>query len=367
MQLGIFDLIKAQYTTVPPVPNVDLSGKTVIVTGANVGLGFEAAKHFAKLNPGKLILACRNKEKGDAAVIGLSKFSDRKLHYFNEVSIPAIKQETGFQDVELWLLDLGSFASVRSFAERFEKEGGRLDILVENAANAPTFDYVEFTNDGWEASVQVNDLSTFLLALLLLPRMLETAERHNTTPRLVVLSSEVLYWAVVERSLFDAPNPIREYGHKDHLKNTYQITKRKPEVDDGPSNFDPNPSILVWNVFFVRALNDRLHRKPIIVNAANPGYCYSALRRNFTGFRLVFDRLMELFLARSTEAGGRIPVWAAVGAEEKKDELRGAYINLMKGKKDQDKFWNTLIEELGQVEPKVLQIVKENLTPPVTN
>lgn len=52
----------------PSVTHVDLSGKTVIVLGANVGLGFEAAKHFARMNPGKLILACRSQEKGEAAL-----------------------------------------------------------------------------------------------------------------------------------------------------------------------------------------------------------------------------------------------------------------------------------------------------------
>ena len=60
--------IRNQWTTVPPVAQVDLTGKTVIVTGANNGLGFEAAKHFARMNPAKLILACRSKERGLAAL-----------------------------------------------------------------------------------------------------------------------------------------------------------------------------------------------------------------------------------------------------------------------------------------------------------
>ncbi len=59
---------KDQYTKVPPVVKVDLSGKTVIVVGANTGIGYEAAKHFALMNPGRLIMACRSKERGQAAV-----------------------------------------------------------------------------------------------------------------------------------------------------------------------------------------------------------------------------------------------------------------------------------------------------------
>lgn len=59
--------------------------------------------------------------------------------------------ETGNKNVELWLLDLAKFASVRSFADRFEKEGERLDILVENAAVTPSLDgVIHPTVDGWE-------------------------------------------------------------------------------------------------------------------------------------------------------------------------------------------------------------------------
>jgi retinol dehydrogenase 12 len=50
------------------VEHVDLTGKTVVVIGANVGLGFEAAKHFASMNPKKLVLGCRSQEKGQATL-----------------------------------------------------------------------------------------------------------------------------------------------------------------------------------------------------------------------------------------------------------------------------------------------------------
>ena len=68
MRLSFVQFIKEQRNPVPPVIDADLSGKTVIVTGANIGLGFEASKHFARMNPKKLILACRSKERGEAAL-----------------------------------------------------------------------------------------------------------------------------------------------------------------------------------------------------------------------------------------------------------------------------------------------------------
>jgi retinol dehydrogenase 12 len=101
----------SQFTPLP-VSKADLSGRTVIITGmflcsfilnrgANVGLGLEAARHLARFNPKKLILACRNQEKGQKA-------------------IKSITETTKVADgiVECWGLDLSSFENVKAFARR---------------------------------------------------------------------------------------------------------------------------------------------------------------------------------------------------------------------------------------------------------
>lgn len=67
-RIGALEIIRAQRRTPAPVVKRDLSSKTVIITGANGGLGLEAAKHFASMNAARLILACRNKEKGEEAL-----------------------------------------------------------------------------------------------------------------------------------------------------------------------------------------------------------------------------------------------------------------------------------------------------------
>ena len=67
-KFSFLSVVRAQRAPVPPVLKADLSGQTVVVTGANVGLGFETAAHFARMKPGKLIIACRNKDTGEVAL-----------------------------------------------------------------------------------------------------------------------------------------------------------------------------------------------------------------------------------------------------------------------------------------------------------
>ena len=61
-----------QWHAVPKLEKQDLSGQTVLVVGANIGLGLEAAKHLARMGPGKLVLACRSIEKAEDAGKGTS-------------------------------------------------------------------------------------------------------------------------------------------------------------------------------------------------------------------------------------------------------------------------------------------------------
>ena len=63
--------MKSQWTPAKAVESVDLENQTIIITGANSGLGFASALDFARLNPGKLIMACRSEERGRAALASM--------------------------------------------------------------------------------------------------------------------------------------------------------------------------------------------------------------------------------------------------------------------------------------------------------
>ena len=90
----------------------------------------------------------------------------------------------------MWQLDLSSYESVKQFAKKAESLK-RLDAVVENAGVIP----VKFkTVEQDETTLTVNVVSTFLLGLLMLPKLRETASKFNTTPHLTIVSSEVHFF-----------------------------------------------------------------------------------------------------------------------------------------------------------------------------
>jgi NAD(P)-dependent dehydrogenase (short-subunit alcohol dehydrogenase family) len=166
--MAFFRFVKDQLFVTPPYPTQDFTGQTVIVTGANVGLGLEASRHFTRLHAATVILGVRDLEKGEQAKRSIEESTQR------------------FNVVHVWPLDLSRYQSVEDFARRVHTLE-RLDVLVENAGIvAPT--YREYEDD--EATITVNVVSTFLLALLVLPKLQETATRFHVQPHLVIVSSE---------------------------------------------------------------------------------------------------------------------------------------------------------------------------------
>lgn len=129
--------------------NYDLKGKTIIVTGANSGIGKEAAIQLAGCGA-NVIMACRSAERGARA-------------------LEEVKQAAQSDQVELMQVDLASQASIRRFAEEFKSKHNRLDVLINNAANFDhTLKKATLTEDGVETIFATNHVGVFLLTHLLL-------------------------------------------------------------------------------------------------------------------------------------------------------------------------------------------------------
>lgn len=84
----------------------------------------------------------------------------------------------------------------------------------------------------------------------------------------------------------------------------------------------------VLGVYFARTLNDRLAGKPLIINTVDPGFCKSSIGRNRKGVESFIFNLLSKTVGRTSEEGSRQLVWAAVGGEDQKENLRGAFVDM---------------------------------------
>lgn len=132
----------------PPVVKADLSGKTVAVIGCNTGIGLETAKHFATMNPARVICACRSQEKAEATVAGIVIVISVIWGIWPDRFALVIKETTGYTKAEPWVVELSNFKSVVAFADKLEKDSVTLDIFVFNAGVG--LEDFRKTADGWE-------------------------------------------------------------------------------------------------------------------------------------------------------------------------------------------------------------------------
>lgn len=221
-----------------PYPTESFAGKTVIVTGSNTGLGKEASRHIARLGATTLILAVRSLEKGEAAKEDIERTT-----------------QCGKDVIKVWHLDMASYSSVLEFVQRSERELTRVDVLLANAAIATlSFAVVE----GNESTLTVNVISTFLLALAMLPKMRETAQRFNTSPVVTITSSGAHKDAKFEER--SAPEGKLFATMND--KQSFDTMQRYPLSK-------------LLEVFGVKHIGESHPKGQVAINNVNPGFCHS--------------------------------------------------------------------------------------------
>lgn len=140
-----------------------MTGKVIIITGANSGIGKVTAEALARMGA-KVVLVCRDRNRGEAAL------SD-------------VKTNSGSDSAELMLCDLASQSSIREFAEAFKRTHDRLDVLINNAGV-----YIRdrvVNKDGIETTFAVNHLAYFLMTELLLDLL-----KASAPARIINVASE---------------------------------------------------------------------------------------------------------------------------------------------------------------------------------
>ena len=239
----------------------DQQGRTAIVTGANSGLGLATARELAR-HGASVVLACRNTAKGEAA-----------LHTI-ESAIPGAQ-------VELSELDLGSLASVQSFAERFRSAHESLDLLINNAGlMAPPRGQ---TADGFELQLGTNHLGHFALTGRLIDRLQGRADA-----RVVTLSSNAHKMGRIDFEDLQSERGYKRWG-------AYGQSK-------------------LADLMFALELDRRLRSAGSSIKsiAAHPGYASTNLQ---TAAPPALDRLVmtftNLIVAQSADMGALPSLYAA--------------------------------------------------------
>lgn len=235
--------------------DVDLTGRTAIVTGANAGLGLVTARELTRRGAAVWML-CRNRERGAAAAA-------------------SVRADTGNDRVRVEVVDVSELASVRAFCARFTP--ARLDILVHNAG--VLLDAFDRTTDGLERTLATNLVGPFLLTVLLAPRL-----QASDDARIVTVSSGGMY---TQRLDVEALEPDPDVAF-DRVK-AYARTKRA-------------------QVVLSELLDERVRGGTMTWSAMHPGWADTpGVRTSLPRFR----RTMQLML-RSPDEGADTIVWLAV-------------------------------------------------------
>jgi NAD(P)-dependent dehydrogenase (short-subunit alcohol dehydrogenase family) len=245
----------------------DLTDKVAIVTGANSGIGFKAARALDRKGA-MVILACRNEKKGKEAV-------------------ERIQADVATSNAELMLLDLSNLVSINEFADEFKARFSRLDILINNAGIMMTS--FGKSADGFELQFGTNHLGPFALTGLMLDRIIQTSGA-----RVVAVSSIGHHMGRID---FEDLNAERSYNR------TRAYTQSK-----------------LANLLFTYELQRRLETAEIdaIATVAHPGWTATNLQAHTWYFRV-----LNPVVAQSSEMGALPMLYAATAPDVKGGDYYG--------------------------------------------
>ena len=241
------------------------AGKTVLVTGANSGVGFQAARELAR-HGAQILLGVRDTTKGEAA-------RNRIL------------AESPQAQVSIVPLDMASLASIRGFAGEFVSSGSRLDVLVNNAG-IMALPKREQTADGFERQFGTNHLGHFALTGLLIPALLRAP-----APRVVTVASLAHRNGRMEWDNLQGEKSYSPWG-------AYNMSK-------------------LSNLLFARELDRRAReaRSKLMSVPVHPGVSMTNIAAPGTDFKSRFVRMFGSLMFQNDEMGALPTLYAATSPE----------------------------------------------------
>ncbi|WYZ35904.1 hypothetical protein EsH8_X_000551 [Colletotrichum jinshuiense] len=293
------EFLQSQIYVKVPLPSKKFTGQIVIVTGSNTGLGLEAARHLVRLDAAKVILAVRNLSSGNDAAASIEKSTGRK------------------GVVEVWELDLASYSNVKQFSKRANGLS-RLDVLICNAGVA-MFDYIRAEQD--DMNVTVNVVSTFLLGILLLPKLKDTSVKLEKETVLTFTGS-------LGHSAAEFPERKSERIFNDLAREEgARMMDRYNAISLPTYPFVHQTDVILtirYNVtklislLLARELANTVTEKrgEVIVSTLNPGLVDTQILKHAGYWRGILLRLIFKGIARTPEEGSRTLVLAAEGGRE---------------------------------------------------
>lgn len=239
-----------------------------------------------------------------------------------------------------------SYTSVKTFAAKLRSELKRLDALIANAGIS-TNDFS--VAEDLESTLTVNVVSTFLLALLALPQLKETAAQTGHPTHLTVTGSVVHCFAsLVELQTAPEGQVFQSLSHNDqaNMAGRYFLSKLIVQL-------------CIQQMAVVMSQEEKHGRSPVILNCPNPGWCKTELfRQDDGGF---FGRNLLKLIGRTADIGARTLTSAiAAGPEthgqyvsECRVKHASAFVRSDEGRQLQAQLWRELVQMLEMISPGV--------------
>lgn len=268
-----------------------MTGRVIIITGANTGIGFEAAKKLCEAG-NDVILACRDEVKGKAAVENILKENPNALATYLQ-------------------LDLADMASIRKFVEDFHALGKKLNVLVNNAGLFLKSDdrVRQFTKDNFELTMGTNHLGPFLLTHLLLEDLKKTG-KENGDSRIVMVSS----------SLHDVNERMNRGSSVQNL-DLENFFLDKEGTYSGQQAYKNSKVAMVMSTY---SLAQQLEGTGVLVTCMNPGFIPTTdLSRHASSvarfmLRYLMAPIFKLAkITRTVDHGGKMIVDLSIGDKYK--------------------------------------------------